>query len=567
MDKRIDAIRSILEGIYGPEKGRSAFEEIWPLIDGDSPIETVRGDYFSQEDAILITYGHSLRKEGRLPLDILDEFANQFLKDHYSTIHILPFFPFSSDDGFSVIDYYDVDPSLGSWEQIQRMREEFKLMFDLVLNHVSAESKWFKAYLNEKAGFEDLAIQIDSSMDISNVVRPRTLPLGTDVTTASGATRRIWTTFSPDQIDLNYDSIGVLKRIIGVLIFYLKQGATDIRLDAIAYLWKESGSSCIHLPQAHGIVKLFRRILDILSPTTRIITETNVPHDENIRYFGDGQDEAQLVYNFTLPPLLLHAFIREDATALSTWAAGLTLASESNTFLNFTASHDGIGVRPLEGILPRAEIALLARRVRENGGHVSEYQSSDGSRPYELNITYIDALLFRKDVRDDNHVARFLSSQAISFALPGVPATYINSLLGCRNWEEGVKQTGRARSINRESVAIDAIMSDLDDPGTFSSKIMHPYLAFVRIRRKQAAFHPNASFDILSLDPRVFAIKRSCDSQCIYALSNISSRPVSVSLTEKGVAARLQDLLTEEIFITKDIHLRPYQFVWLSQEG
>lgn len=298
----------------------------------------------------------------------------------------------------------------------------------------------------------------------------------------------------------------VLGKMIEAMLFYVKQGATLIRLDAIAYLWKEIGTSCIHLSQAHDVVKLFRSILDQVAPHVIIITETNVPHEENISYFGDGRNEAQMVYNFTLPPLLFYSFVKEDATILCQWAKGLKLPSEANTFFNFTASHDGIGVRPLEGILPKAEIDRLTDIVHENGGNVSYKNNPDGSKsPYELNITYVDALLNKNADTDTYHARRFLASQAIQFALPGVPAVYIHSLLGSHNWSKGVEHTQRFRTINREKLEADNVEAQLRDSESFRSRIFFPYTEMIRIRKNSPRFIRTRHLKYWILIPRCLA--------------------------------------------------------------
>jgi sucrose phosphorylase len=300
-----------------------------------------------------------------------------------------------------------------------------------------------------------------------------------------------------------------------------------------------------------------------VAPDVIILTETNVPHDENISYFGDGRDEAQMVYNFTLPPLIFYSMVKEDATDLSRWAKGLYLESANNTFFNFTASHDGIGVRPLEGILNPAELDGLIDIVKANDGQVSYKQNPDGSEsPYELNITYVDAILAdHSSTRAD----KFLASQSIQYALPGVPATYIHSLLGSRNWVEGARHTGRARTINREKLTLDNLISELNDPESFRSQIFFPYLNLIKIRKKQTAFHPNAGFEILQIDPKVFGIKRFSNDQTIHALTNISSKTVTVSLTAAASAGQAIDLLTGEMVDTVSFNLNPYQYVWLKE--
>jgi len=558
-------IKNLLSQIYGNHTGALAFERLAPLIKDIPKADSGPSDYFSEKDVFLITYGDTLIKEGQKPLATLSDFAGRYLKDAVSTIHFLPFFPYSSDDGFSVTDFFLINPQLGTWDEVKSVGVDFELMFDFVINHFSARSDWFRSYLACKPGFETFAIEVDPATDLSMVTRPRSLPLLTEFERQDGSRVHLWTTFSADQIDFNYRSLDVLEKMVEALLFYVKLGATALRLDAIAYLWKEVGTNCIHRPRTHAMVKLFRAILDVVAPQVIIITETNVPHAENISYFGNGRDEAQMVYNFTLPPLLFYTFLKEDATELSRWAGTLRLASESTTFFNFTASHDGIGVRPLEGILPPEEVALLVDAVKSNGGQVSTRRNADGSdSPYELNITYVDAIL--ADPQSDQ-AKKFLASQSIQYALPGVPATYIHSLLGSRNWNEGVRQTGRARTINREKLMVDSVVAELQNPETFRSKVFHPYMQMIKCRRQQPAFHPNAASEILNIDPKIFAIKRQKGDQTIYALTNVSPERVHFMMSDAGINAPVHDLLTGNPFETQSFELMPYQYVWLSGEN
>ena len=563
--KDIDTIQHILNDIYGAKAGNLAFEKIAALIER-FPVKKGSGEgYFSEEDVFLITYGDTLNKKGELPLKTLYEFAMRHFKNVFSTIHILPFCPFSSDDGFSVIDFFAVNPELGDWKDIRRLGSEFQLMFDLVLNHVSAKSMWFQNYLKEKTTYKEFAIEVDPSMDLSMVIRPRTLPLLTPFKKSSDEVVHVWTTFSSDQIDLNYKSLHVLEKMIEALLFYVEQGATSIRFDAIAYLWKEIGTTCIHLRQTHLLVQLFRKILDVVAPDVLVITETNVPHHENMSYFGDGRNEAQMIYNFTLPPLLFYSFVQEDSTVLSEWAKCLRVNSLQNTFFNFTASHDGIGVRPLEGILARSEIDRLIDIVKENGGNVSYKKNPDGSQsPYELNITYVDALLNPESKIDLWHIPKFLASQAIQFVLPGVPASYIHSVLGSQNWKTGLRQTQRARTINREKLQVNEVLSQLKDPETFRSRIFYNYIKMIKTRKRQSAFHPNSDFEILEIDPKVFVIARYAKDQIIYAVTNISSKRMVVSLSGASAPLWMKDLITGISFRTDALKLNPYQFLWLS---
>ena len=561
----MDQIKHLLMNIYGQDTGQSAFDRIVPVIEKFPVQAQKKNEFFSQQDVVLITYGDSLKRDGQAPLGVLHEFADTYLKNVFSAIHFLPFFPYSSDDGFSVIDFFAIDPDLGSWEDVKAIGNDFELMFDYVVNHFSSKSQWFADYLAGTPGFEDFAIDVDPSTDLSMVTRPRSLPLLSEYEKHDGRSVHLWTTFSADQIDFNFKSLDVLAKMVEVLLFYVSNGATILRQDAIAYLWKEIGTSCIHLPQTHDMVKLFRAILDQVAPDVQIITETNVPHEENISYFGDGRDEAQMAYNFTLPPLLFYSFVKQDTTVLSDWARGLHLNSSDNTFFNFSASHDGIGVRPLEGILPPKELDALIDVVSTNDGQVSYKRNPDGTdSPYELNITYVDAILGDKK---SANAGKFLASQAIQYALPGVPATYIHSLLGSRNWLAGREQTGRARTINREKLRLDEVVKELNNPNSFRSKIFFPYLEMIKTRRNQEAFHPNADFEILDLGPQLFAIKRSAANQTICAVANVSAARVEASLPSRGTGGMMKDLISGEMVDPNSFDLKPYQYLWLEAKS
>ena len=560
-------VKDLLIEIYGPDTGREAWNRVAALIEKTARQASRQEGFFSEKDVVLITYGDSIRQAGQAPLQALHAFAREYLQGVISAVHFLPFFPWSSDDGFSVKDFMTIDPQLGDWQDVARFGRDFDLMFDYVVNHVSAQSQWFQNYLAGRAGFADLAIEMDPATDLSMVTRPRALPLLSPFKKTSGEEVNVWTTFSDDQIDLNYRSIDVLVQMLEALLLYVQNGARYIRMDAIAYLWKEIGTSCIHLPQTHAMVKLFRAVFDIVAPDTVIITETNVPHKENISYFGNGRDEAQMVYNFTLPPMLFHAFVTGDATELSRWARGLALASPDTTFFNFTASHDGIGVRPLEGILPPEAVdTTLAEAVEASGGRISYKNNPDGTQsPYELNITYVDALRVPGRENDPQHPARFLASQSIQYALPGVPATYIHSLLGSRNWYQGVEQTGRARTINREKLDKATLVAEINEPQSFRARIFTTYTHMIRTRTRQAAFHPNAGFEILDLGPQLFGIKRTASAQTLWAVTNITDRPARTDLTAFGAKGQMEDQLTKNSQDTANLELGPYQFMWLSR--
>ncbi len=571
------------EAIFEADAHAAAAADLSPL----PPSPTGRGgrgappalNRLTERDAILITYGDQFREPGPAPLRTLRAFLDDHLRDAINGVHLLPCFPYSSDDGFSVIDYRQIDPALGAWGDVAAIGDGYRLMFDFVANHISQHSAWFAAFRRGESPYSDYFITVDPTADLSQVVRPRTLPLLTPVETAGG-TRHVWTTFSADQIDLNYANPQVLLEMTDVLLHYVAHGVEIIRLDAIAYLWKTIGAPCIHLPQAHAVVKLWRAVLDAVAPAVLLITETNVPHADNVSYFGaalaetGGTDEAQMVYNFSLAPLTLHALQTGDATYLSRWAALLKPPSPSATFFNFIASHDGIGVLPARGILNEAQVQGLVDRTVAHGGQVSYKANPDGSASvYELNITLYDFLNDPAHPDPDRDVRRFLASQAILLSLAGVPGIYVHSLFGSRNCHDCFAQTGRPRSLNRQKFDRAALEATLADPATHAGRVFDGYRRMLRLRRAEPAFHPAGGQQLLDLGPAVFALLRTPPGagRPVLCLVNVSPGPQTVRLGTGvgGVCGGgvYRDLIEGAAYGVEEgtaaVELAGYQVCWL----
>ncbi len=584
-------MRDRLRFLYGADLGERAFADLERLLDrfrarvagpavprplrigsrdasGTSSAQPGGRRGFDERDALLITYGDSFLAPGRPPLRALERFAVDHLSGLISGIHILPFFPYSSDYGFSVVDYTQVNPELGDWNDIASLAGRFELMFDVVLNHVSSRSAWFEAFLRGEPPYDRYFITVDPATDLTGVTRPRTTPLLTRYETVGGE-RYVWTTFSPDQVDLNYAEPAVLLRMIEVILTYVERGASLLRMDAVGYLWKEVGTSCIHLPQAHEVIKLFRDVLDAIAPEVRIVTETNVPHVDNVRYFGDGHDEAQMVYQFSLAPLVLDALARGDAARLREWAAGLVTPSEETTFFNFLASHDGVGVVPSRGILSDEEVGGLVWQVRRHGGEVSYKANPDGSQsPYELNTTFWDALSDPGDRAEpfERRLDRFVCSQAIMLALAGVPGIYVHSLFGSHNDHAGYARSGWQRDLNHERLDLADLEQRLADPSTETARVFGAYARLLAVRRAQPAFHPNAPQRVLASGPAVFTLARGPrDGQTILTLHNLSAESPVVDPGALGDALTYSDLLTDRTVPTdQPLSLAPYEVLWLA---
>jgi glycosidase len=539
----------------------------------------VPAERFTEKDVVLITYGDLLTSEGQKPLRGLAAFLRVFMRGAIGTVHILPFFPYSSDRGFSIIDFEEVDPRLGSWEDIDELGLSFRLMFDGVFNHVSSKSRWFQSYLNGDPAFQDFFIAFSTRDAIDRdhlrlILRPRTSDLLTPFRTIDGP-RFVWTTFSADQVDLNYRNERVLLRIVEVLLHYVRRGAGLVRLDAITYVWRELGTRCAHLKETHALVQLFRAVLDAVAPQVALVTETNVPHADNVGYFGDGTNEAQMVYNFALPPLVLHTFQTGSSARLARWASGLAHVSDTATFFNFLASHDGVGLLGAEGILSGEEIAALVEGCQKHGGLVSYRDTGEGAKtPYELNVTWYSALNGDGDATPQSlQVDRVIASCAIALALRGVPGIYLPSLFGAKNDTEAILAGREARAINRKTIDEEALFSLLGDRGSWVHQVAVRYRRLIKRRVALPAFHPNAEQRVLFPGDAVFALMRTTRDgrHRVLAVTNVTARPQPVRFSDEELGSTRRawrDVISRELLGRRagglEVSLKPYGVVWLT---
>ena len=553
MNKK-EHIKKNLRFLYG-HQAQEIFIKIERLMNHYQKMD--QKPWVSEKDVIVITYGDSIKREGEHPLITLKKFLDENTEGEISNVHILPFCPYTSDDGFSVVDYKQINSQLGTWDDVRDLAQNYDLMYDAVVNHISSQSAWFQGYLKGQTKYQKYFIEADPALDYSMVTRPRALPLLTEVETTQGK-RHVWTTFSADQVDLNFQHPDLLIDMLDVLLMYACNGARFIRLDAIGFAWKKLNTTCMHLPETHELVKLMRNVVDCVAPGTILITETNVPHADNISYFGNGYDEAQMVYQFPLPPLTLHAFLTSNAHKLSSWADSLEDTSPATTYFNFLASHDGIGMRPTEGILDHDEKQIMVDHTLNNGGRVNFKFNPDGSKsPYELNINYMDALA-PLDASDEVRAKRMLAAQAILLSVIGVPGIYIHSLLGSRNDIQGMETSGINRRINREKLDYDVLMQSLQTGVRHT--VFSNYKHLLQIRGQQSAFHPQAKQTVEFIDDRLFAVKRTNlnTQEEIVAIINVSDECVPCTLAKEGT-----DLVTAGK-VDKQFHVLPYQYMWIK---
>ncbi len=558
-------VERTLAMLYGEDRAPGVSKELAELVAGyrgriGPPVQQRRWD---QGDALLITYADSIVGEDAVPLAVLHRFLRRHVGKRVSFVHLLPFFPWSSDDGFSVVDFREVEEKVGGWEEVEALGREYRLAVDGVINHVSQESAYIRGFLADDPRYANFAIALPPETDTRSVLRTRNLPLLHDYRKGDGTTVWLWTTFSRDQVDLNYQNPAVLLEMVDVLLFYAARGARMIRLDAIPYLWKRLGSSCAHLPETHAIIKLLRRVLDAVAPHVLLLTETNVPHEENMAYFGDRGDEAQVIYNFSLAPLILFSIAVGDATHLTAWAAGVRKVGDGATYLNITATHDGIGMRPTEGLLSEEQRQVLLELAREHHGDITGKRNPDGSiAPYELNLNYFDAVNHPdSDEPMAVQVRRFMLSQAIPLSFIGIPGIYIHSLLGSRNDLAGVARSGRARSINREQLVEGELDAELAEPESLRAMVFAEYCRLLEIRATEPCLHPDAEQEVLELGSGCFALRRTAGDRRLTALHNVTPGLIAVEAGQGGAV----DLLTGERLAGGSVPLGPYQVRWLVE--
>lgn len=583
------AIMDKLFRLYGRSKAQKAFLEVCRLMrvyyahKTPEMIEWEKSfnpsDRYSEQDAILITYGDLIRSKGEMPLESLAHVCRQYLKGVFNTLHILPFFPYSSDRGFAVVNFTQVDRNLGSWDNIVALKDDFRLMFDGVFNHVSSQSPWFKEFLNGNPQYKDFFTSYPVSRKIPDeqlkkLLRPRTSSVFSEYDTINGK-KRVWTTFSPDQIDLKFQNPDVLLKILDILLLYVRKGADMIRLDAVTYLWDELGSTGAHLMQTHLIIQLLRDILDAVAPHVALITETNVPHEDNISYFGNGANEAQMVYNFALPPLLLHTFQTGSSARLTQWSSSIVHMSDTTTYLNFLDSHDGIGVMGARGIMTDQEIDTMAQKVLQYGGRISYKTDSDGRESvYEMNITSYSAINPEDaDESTDIQINRYLAVRSIPLVLKGVPGIYVHGLLGSLNDIEAIHAGQEKRNINRKNLDKTELINVLNDERSTTARIVKGMVRMLKARTSDPAFHPNADQRVLEVSDSLFCVLRSAaNGSRILAVTNVtgSKHDFSCQIESSRTAdSQWTEMFTGQLLEAEngvlEFSMEPYSVKWFKQ--
>lgn len=565
-NKICDQIFNHLNIIYPKSNNTHLTNKIFSIFfEKKSPKQYVIQNRWDESDVALITYLDTFYNNDEKNIQTLEQVLNTYLQDNVSIIHLLPFFPYSSDDGFAVIDYLKIKKGLATWSDIKKLSLKYKIMADLVINHCSSQSEWFQQFLNNQLPGKNYFLDYKDKFDTSKIVRPRSHDL-LQIFKTKKSEKFVWCTFSRDQVDLNFKNKDVLIEFLKIIKFYLDQGISILRLDAVAFLWKKLGTNCINLNETHEVIKLFRLLLDASSQKTFLITETNLPNKENLDYFGNG-NEAQLIYNFSLPPLILYSMLYGNSTILRKWLMSMPPPMEGTTYFNFIASHDGIGIRPAEGLISEKNIKAILRRMKEFGGEVSYRKVENKNKPYEINIALIDALKGTIDNLDNFQIERFICAHAIMLSLEGIPAIYVHSFFGTENDYSGMQSTKQKRSINRKRYDLKDLRNKMNKK-TINSAVLKQLNSLISIRKKQPAFHPNATQFTLNLGEKIFALWRQCQNrkQSIFVLCNITSQKQPVDLNEINLIFNKNwiDLISNKKIESKKISLKPYQTMWIS---
>jgi len=577
LDSELEELRISLREIYH-QHSEEEINSVWcqllqilyPYYVNRENNEADKVSIWDSSSVVLITYPDAIYRKDESTLKTLVEFLEDRLNGISSVIHVLPFLPSTSDGGFAVCNHEKIDDNFGNWNDLKKLSSNHKIMADLVLNHVSSSHPWVHQFMKSEEPGLSYVFAPFHTHNWEEVIRPRNSSLFTKIKTNKGF-KNVWTTFGPDQIDVDWTNPNIFLEFSKLLVRYINNGAEWIRLDAIAFIWKDPNTTCLHLDPVHSIVKLLNKCLKIIKPTSVLITETNVPEKENLSYLIDG-NEANLAYNFTLPPLLLEAIYTGETDLLNNWLSNWHDLPNSTSLLNFTSSHDGIGLRALEGIMDNKRMHHLLVESEKRGGLVSHRRIENGKDlPYELNISWWSAMshvgsditLFQFD--------RFFLSQVFTLSLKGVPAFYLPSILASSNDIDTFRKTGQRRDLNREKFEANKLTKLLKNFDSPASKNISYLSKVVKIRSKLRAFHPEAFMKCIftNIDNCVI-IQRGLDEDIVFVICNMSDKyleiPLSNDLDLFPLSSKkyLIDHITGSSFYTDSFILDPYQVVWVS---
>ncbi len=611
-------VDSLLKRVYGGD-----FEKI-----KEQMLSLVKRKRFSDEgsldssDIVLITYADSIKSEddSEKPLVVLREFLRRFLADTIKIVHILPFYPWDTDRGFSIMDYRDVDKRFGNWEDIRKLSQEFNLMFDFVLNHASINNPLVKNSLIEKhlshsdrryeryKRYKDFVITFSDEEKkkveplLKKVVRPRATPLLThyvvyekkgELDAVLGYLEKggrgdlkilgegwVWTTFSRPrkdgkemtrQVDLNYHNPHLFLEMAKTLAFYLEKGARWIRFDAAGYLWKKLGSTCVHKKEDHLLLSVLTRLAKLFESSAITIAEVNERQSRAFEYLEEeGKKEVDLVYQFTHFVLAVYSLYKEDARLYSQWLES-TAKVKGRQFVTVLGSHDGMGLKPLRDVLSEEEINKFAFSLKEKNKCLLNYSYLPGGKKvlYEVCGTAWSLINGGSNLPFSLQLKRYLAVLSLGLLVKGVPALYINSVFGSENYypPSGLDE---ARTLNRESFLKEYLFKELVNDSSHYRQVYREVVNLLRIRKQEKVFNPSFPFEVVDLLNKkvVGVILESDGKERLVSLVNISSEEQRLEKLEDLVHVKeVYDLIGGKVVsLSKEIVLSPYQVMWGKYE-
>jgi sucrose phosphorylase len=556
------------DGVVTPTMERLAGDLIACMrLEPDLPSPEPHVNHWDQRTALVITYADSIVAPGEKPLQTLKHWLDQHSQGCLTGVHVLPFYPYSSDDGFAVIDYLRVNEHLGDWDDVLALGAKYDLMADLVINHCSGSSEWFSNFLRGEEPGRDYFFTASPEDDLSQVVRPRTSPLLREVETSRGCEARLVHFFPrPDRPQLPQP-----------------RGAETLCRDRSPL----PRSRRADLPPRRGCVSVEGTGHDQPQPARDARDYPPPAYARGACATGRGTDHGD-EHPQPGKPVLLRQRQRSalrlqllPATAAAEHAGHRRLllpqavddehaaAAAGHRYFNFIASHDGIGLRPAEGLLSDEELQTLISTMRRFGAHVSYRVLQDGeNKPYEINIALFDALQGTVDGPDEFGVQRFLCAHTIMLGLEGIPGIYLHSLLGTRNDYERLERTGQNRAINRHQWDREELEERLADPASTHARVFTALRDLLALRQRQMAFHPNATQFTLHLGNQLFGFwRQSADRrQSIFCVSNISREVQTLQLSDINLIQYedWSDLISGEDCNGPFMQLEPYRTVWIT---
>ena len=401
-----------------------------------------------ENKCMLITYSDSMGNHLKDLQTVLDLYFSKAI----GGVHILPFFPSSGDRGFAPMDYHKVEPEFGDWKDIEALSENYYLMFDYMINHISAQSEYYKDFVQNKdaSKYKDLFIRFKDfweqgeptpeQVDVIYKRKPRA-PY-TIAYFADGTSEKVWCTFDEEQIDINCKSETAKEFIKDNLTTLCEHGASLIRLDAFAYATKKAGSSCFFIePDVWDFLKECEQIVEPYG--AQLLPEIHEHYSMQLR----SAQKDYYVYDFALPFLLLHAIYYKEVKYLKNWLE--ICPRKQFTTLD---THDGIGVVDVKDLLPEEEIEKTKEDIFKFGANVKKIYNTAAYNNldiYQVNCSYFSAL-------GDNEDA-YLFARAIQFFAPGIPQVYYVGLLAGKNDLQLLEETKIGRNINRHYYSLEEI--------------------------------------------------------------------------------------------------------------